>query len=84
MVFFFQLPPDITDREIARLALLFSANTLETLALGHFGVSEADIRNSQRDNMGNTEGFNRDLFHRFRNKGYNRKVLLFLKISTKM
>ena len=74
MYFILQLPSSIADSEIARLAPLFSANTLETLALGYFGLSEADIGNSQRDNIGNAEGFNRALFSRFRNEGYNRKV----------
>ena len=64
----------MSDGDISRLASLFSPNTLETVALRYFGVSEAEIGQSATDNMGNSERFNRDLLLKFMYKGHNRKV----------
>ena len=64
---------------------MFSANSLEKVALRYFGMSEAQISNAERDNIGNAESFNRTLLNAFKNKGQDRKVLLnivyFIKIE---
>ena len=51
-----QLPSRLSDSQISRLALLFSPNTLETLAVQHLGISQAQIGTSKADNLLNTEG----------------------------
>ena len=73
-----KLPPRIADSEIARLAPLFTVYSLKKVAVIYFGLSEAEISNSERDHIGDTEGFNRDLLYRFINKGHSRKVILIL------
>ena len=70
----FQLPSEIHDREIARLAPLFSPDTLETVALQHFDASEARVKTFKADRRENTEGFKRDLLTYYVNKGHTRKV----------
>ena len=73
-----QLPSRISDREIARLALLFSPATMETVALLYIGISEAEIGQATMDNIGNAKRFNRELLHTFLNKGHKRKVTISL------
>ena len=70
-----QLPTGIADSEISKLASLFSPNTLETVALQHLGISQAQIDTAKADNLLNTEGFKRELLYKFKNKGHNRKVI---------
>ena len=72
----FQLPSGMSDSENAKLAVLFSTYTLETIALQHFGVSEATTNNLKAAHRENIDGFNRDLLRIFRNKGRSRKVTL--------
>ena len=71
-----QLTTGIADSEISRLSSLIGPNTMEMLALGYFRLSEAQISHSRRDNTGNSEGFNRELLHKFKNKGGSRKVFV--------
>ena len=73
-VYVLQLPPEIDDSEIALLAPKFSPNTLETLALQFFEISEARVKTLKADNINNTEGFKRDLLTYYRNRGHGRKV----------
>ena len=68
------------DPEISRLASQFSTDSLEKVALRFFRISEAQIKNIKADNLHNSEGFNRDLLHMFKNKGHNRKVDYFYSI----
>ena len=69
------MPSEIHDREIARLTPLFSPDTLETVALQHFGVTEAKVNSFKAENIYNVEGFKRSLLTQFRNKpGNTRKV----------
>ena len=68
------MPSEIHDREIARLAALFSPDTLETVALQHFDASEAKVKTFKADRREDTEGFKRDLLTEYRNKGHGRKV----------
>ena len=70
----FQLPSEIDDREIARLAPLFSPSTLETVALQHFDVLMAEASSLKTSHREDTEAFKRDLLFIFRNKGHDRKV----------
>ena len=72
-----QLPSRISDSEISKVAGLFSPNSLETVAVQYFRVTEAQISNSKVDNVGNSDAFKRGLLQRFKNKGGNRKVILF-------
>ena len=71
-----QLPSEIYDREIARLAPLFSPSTLETVALQYFPIYAATTSSLKAAHRENTEAFKRDLLHIFRNKGYSRKVIV--------
>ena len=73
----FQLSSNISDWEIARLASLISPFTMVTVVLRYFGLLQAQISHSRRDHTLNSEGFNRELLHKFRNKGGSRKVFLF-------
>ena len=74
----------MSDDEITRLALLFSPNTLERVALLYFGTSEAEKGHFKANNMGNSEAFNRELLHKFINKGHYRKVILSLKCKFRL
>ena len=67
----------LSDREIARLAPLFSPSTLETVALQHFDTSEATTSSLKAAHRENTEAFKRDLLYILRDKGYIRKVMLY-------
>ena len=64
-----------TTEKYPDLLHCFSSNTLEKVALRYFGLSEAQISHSRSNNLGNSEGFNRDLLHRFKNKSNSRKVI---------
>ena len=75
-----QLPSRLNDSQISRLALLFSPNTLETVALQHLGISQAQIGTSKADNLLNTEGFKRELLLWFHYQCGSRKVM-FSKIN---
>ena len=66
----------IDDSEISKLATLFKANTLETVALQFLGATEVEIDNYRMNNIENIEKFKRELIYGFRNKGHNRKVFL--------
>ena len=44
-----QLPSRYSDSQISRLALLFSPNTLETVALQHLGISQPQISTTKAD-----------------------------------
>ena len=71
-----QLSSEILDREVARLAPLFSPDTLETVALQYFCISEATTSNLKASHRENIEAFKRELLIIFRNKGHSRKVIL--------
>ena len=70
-----QLPSRLNDSQISRLALLFSPNTLETVALQHLGISQAQISTAKADNLLNNEGFKRELLLMFQYQGGSRKVI---------
>ena len=70
----FQLPSYISNQEIARLAQLFSPNTLEKLALQHLGMTEAEIGNLKATHRENIEEFKREILRIFINRGHSRKV----------
>ena len=72
----FQLPSEIHNREIARLAPLFSPDTMETVALQHFNTSQATVKTFKAERRENAEGFKRDLLTHYRNKGHKRKVII--------
>ena len=76
--FALQLPSSISDGEISKLADLFKANTLETVALQFLGATEVQIDNYRMNNIENVEKFKRELLYGFRNKANNRKVNFFL------
>ena len=65
----------VSSSEIARLALLFSPNTLETVALLHFQISEATVRSMKASHREDIEAMKRELLYIFRNKGGSRKVV---------
>ena len=69
-----QLPPAVGDSEVVALTKLFSPQTLETVALRYFSLSEAEIGTFKARWRENIEGFKRELLHIFRNKGHCRKV----------
>ena len=70
------MPSEIHDREIARLAPMFSPSTLETVALQHFGVSVVEASSLKASHRENTEAFKRELLIIFRNKFHGRKVIV--------
>ena len=71
----------LPDSDMARLACLFSPNTLEALAVRYLGISEVQISHSRINNMGNSKGFNRELLHKFKCRSGSRKVFIILKCN---
>ena len=71
----FQLPAGISDNEISKLASLFNAQTLEAVALQYLRITKGKINNCKVDNLGNDEGFNRELLYMFKHRGRTRKVI---------
>ena len=80
---FLQLPSEIHTREIARLAPLFSPNTLETVALRFFGISMVQIGNLLIENPYNPEGFKRKLLQIFLYKENKTRKVITEKASHK-
>ena len=63
----------ISDGLVAGLAPLFGPNTLETVALQRFGVTEAQAGTWKHSHIDGT-GFKGEFLYNFMNKGNDRKV----------
>ena len=64
------------DRELILLVPLFTESALENVAVGCLGMSLTEMTNMRRDNPQNTEGFNKELLAKIRNKtGSSRQVI---------
>ena len=73
----FQFPTTVPDSEVAKLAPLFSEPKLETVAIQHFGVSQAEVDTWKAACGEDKDGFKRKILYYFRNTGHTRKVISF-------
>ena len=70
----FQLPGNIDDSEITRLASLFTKHSLKKLAQQYWEFSFAGLENLEDDCIGDSERFNTRLLFRIKCKADNREV----------
>ena len=58
----------LTGSQIARLAAAISVQSMKTLAVSYFEITEETVKNIVFDNLGDSEAANREIINQWRNK----------------